>query len=241
MKCLNCGREYSNGERFCSVCGQNLVNNTSQIPSDNSFNQNIANGNVNFVNNNPVLDQESLLQIYVGVNYDNIKQKKWSWPAFFFTGPYLIYRKAWKMLGIYFAILLGCSLICTLLDLNILMSIISIAGMIVFGLKFNEWYLEYAKERINKIISQSSNSQVNIASIVKQKGGTNVAGAILICVPIMLIFMIAIFSSLFYSMLWPSIKEDICANAICNDDNTSCIYVSDDGYITRGLDCSDYK
>lgn len=152
MKCLNCGREYFNGERFCSVCGQNLVNNTSQIPSDNSFNQNIANGNVNFVNNNPVLDQESLLQIYVGVNYDKIKQKKWSWPAFFFTGPYLIYRKAWKMLGIYFAILLGCSLICTLLDLNILMSIISIAGMIVFGLKFNEWYLEYAKERINKLI-----------------------------------------------------------------------------------------
>lgn len=47
MKCLNCGREYFNGERFCSVCGQNLVNNTSQIPSDNSFNQNIANGNVN--------------------------------------------------------------------------------------------------------------------------------------------------------------------------------------------------
>ena len=53
--------------------------------------------------------------------------------------------------------------------------------MIILGIYFNKWYIDYARKNVEKIIRENQNTdQTYLISLCQNKGGTNIGYAILI-------------------------------------------------------------
>jgi len=131
--------------------------------------------------------EEQLLKAFIGNNYEKIAQKKFSVPALLLSWIYTLYRKIYlpSIIGMIAIILLGFLP-------SMVYYIIVFAFVIILGINFNKWYIEYAKKQIRKIKLNNQNiSENELISICKEKGGTNVGLAILIYA------IFAIVSSLF--------------------------------------------
>lgn len=131
---------------------------------------------INNMINNATSLHEKLLIAYIGNNYDQIIQKKFSIPALFLSWIYTLYRKIYipSIIGMVATIFLGFLP-------NPIYSIMIFAFVIVLGINFNKWYIAYAKKQVNKIISNNQNvSETVLINICKEKGGTNIWAAIAI-------------------------------------------------------------
>ena len=190
MKCVHCQKEYINGEQVCPICGSVLVNNTvneraevfAGLYDSNMNMSSIANKssietlNVYSVNNfstatNFTTSQEDLIALYIGKNYNKIKNNKWSWPAFFFPVPYLFYRKQWKVGGIALIAIMVASLILSTIGLSVIGILANNLVGIYFGLKFNEHYLAYVQNDVSEILRNNPNkNMMEVQEIIKKKG-----------------------------------------------------------------------
>lgn len=140
------------------------------------YNKNNGDDRINFENKiNSLSSEEKVLANYVGINYFKIKYNDFSVPAFFFSFIYMIYRK------IYVASLLWMIIIIIgiFLPLKIIMGL-SILLMIIFGFTFNKIYINYAKEKVNKIkINHPNISDDEMIKLCKANGGTSIGAAII--------------------------------------------------------------
>lgn len=167
---------------------QQPINNVQQPPASNEppqFNQQPPINNINseFQNNNPTVQQninytsqattnnEDLLKAFIGKNYEKITTRPFNFAGFFFSTFYMFYRKMFLY-----------SFILFLINLTIInftnQFIITILFNIVVGFLVNKIYLYYAKNSIDKIVSQNlTKTNDELINICANKGGTSV-GAI---------------------------------------------------------------
>ena len=186
MKCINCQKEYYNGEQVCPICGSVLVNNV--VNGREAVFSGLYQPNVNTttgINSTPIetlnlnassetnvtTSQEDLVALYIGKNYYKIKNHKWSWPAFFVPVPYLFYRRQWKIGVIALIAITVASTLLDLIGLGIISLFASNIAGIYFGLNFNKNYLAYVQNDVSQILQQNSNkSMLEIQELIKKKG-----------------------------------------------------------------------
>ncbi len=169
MFCPNCGSKLEEKEKFCKYCGTSL----SKIESDTDYTDIKAN-----------IDEEDLVKSYVGNHYDKIVNCGFSFPTFFFSIFYTLYRKMWLY-----------SFLWIIFDFIVLMVFDFYTCILIFlfvnallAVHFSNLYLKLARKRIQQI-KQNNNSMSNedILNLCKKKGGTSMVALILA------IFMIIIF------------------------------------------------
>ncbi len=186
MKCLHCQKEYFNGEQICPICKSALVNERSDVfaglydPNQSrsaTTNQaSIETLNVDPINNFSSIpslssSQDELVALYIGKNYNKIKNNKWSWPAFFFPVPYLFYRKQWKVGGITLIAVMVASSILSNIGLGVIGVFTNNIAGIYFGLNFNVHYLSYVQNDVSEILQNNPNKNImEIQEIIKKKG-----------------------------------------------------------------------
>ena len=139
----------------------------------------------NMINNAKSLD-EKLLIAYIGNNYQQIMQQKFSFSALFLSWIYTLYRKVYipSIIGMIAFVILGFLP-------NLIFSIIALIFVIVLGINFNKWYIAYAKKQISKIKTNNPVANENeLVNICKNKGGTNIWMAIVILVVFVIVNII---------------------------------------------------
>ena len=191
-KCKKCGAEILEGENFCKDCGtpvnneQEVTQNSGQtidatevittpVPSET---ENVENTKKKKKN-----DEEELLNAYIGKNIEGIKNETFSWCFFFFGSLYLLYRKMWLYgFGLIFGLLI------LYLFLPILGSIASFGATILFSIKFKEWYIQDAKDKINQIKTLNpGKSTEELKAICKKKGGTTIIPVIVFAILVFIV------------------------------------------------------
>lgn len=168
---------------------------------NNTNMNNMPNNGINeyVVSTNPNPDEE-YLKAYVGKNYDEIKQEKFNFFAFFITGPYLFYRK--KYLWGFLYMLIGTII-------NLIVSNASLGLSVLVGVFFNKFYIKDCRKAVEKIKNEGIgvDPQTIITTCVN-KGGTSLAAAILLSVGIFLLLLAAIFGFVFL-LLFPIINQTV--------------------------------
>lgn len=168
------------------------INNELQTNTNNledSSNNNQPNININNIKmpEKPVKSKQEqkefeakLLINYIGKNYKKIIQEKFSFPAFFFGGLYLVYRKMY-LLGI-ISYFLPMFLTILFMDNLIILSIVMILWLvmlIILGLFTNKKYAEKAYDECMNIDEKYGYiSDEAIVKLCTKKGGTSIAGVI---------------------------------------------------------------
>lgn len=158
------------------------------------------------LNNENSFDDEELLEVFIGKNYNKITNNPFNFAGFFFTTAYLFYRKMF----LYGMILFFANIIISLLSGNAYVSIIIGAGV---GFLVNKVYLGYAKKKIANIkLKNASKSFEEIKMICSKKGGTSIGlvilGSLLQIVIVVVVTVVAfvfgataLFGSLFTGIL----------------------------------------
>lgn len=202
--CTKCGSPNPSTSLFCSKCGNQLRSNQNAVPTPPHFtvSNNGSNGNpyaytsVNYDAQNNVYNQQTY---YAGNQYTNpsidsdvqslIGQKSeyyvpkfnelktqnkkttWNWCSFLFAPYWFIYR---KMYG-YGAAVLGGAFLLSLIN-NIAISLMSLAGYIVFGVFGNYIYMQTLEK---KAIQLKSMSEPYRSQFITKNSGTNTTATVL--------------------------------------------------------------
>lgn len=191
MYCFRCGTKVEETTKFCPHCGANILEEQQHynyIPTDHLEKSNTHEDQYKY-SQAYSSTEESLVKAYIGNNYAQLKQNRFSFPAFFFSGYYLIYRKMYLygflLLLINMSILLIPELIFVLFIVNI-----------IVATNFNKLYYSFATKKVNNLKQKNENkSTTDLLQLCKQKGGTNIGMAI---TTIILIFAITFVSAFTY-------------------------------------------
>ena len=174
MYCKKCGAKLEEQDTFCYFCGATVEKLTDTLEKDNYY-------------KSTSIDTDNLLNIFIGPNANKIKEEKFSLPVFFLGPLYLFYRKT--PLAAFLWIIAD---IVSLIFIPQYLLILLIISNIIFAIKYNEFYIETAKSKIEKIKEKNSNkSSDEIINIVKRKGGVSIVSIILIII-ISIVFSIGI-------------------------------------------------
>lgn len=193
MNCPNCGSNVNQGEVFCRVCGTKLPLPQSSMPTNiqNNLQNNtqIQSG----VNTQNSINNEYLIDAYIGKNAESLKNGSFSINTFFFGTLYVLYRKMW-LLGI---IWLAISLISNIF-LSSIASAITLATNIIISVQFKKLYLKHVKEQVEKIKSANQGkSQEQLIMICGQKGGTTLIPVIIATIFYFIVFFILFIAELY--------------------------------------------
>lgn len=160
------------------------INDSSQESiSLSSLRNNNSTFNNNYVNSN----NEELLKIFIGKNYEKITTRKFNFAGFFFSTFYLLYRKMFLYSVLVFLI--------DFLIINFINGFIAIAVNILVGLFVNKIYVSSAKKKVEKIkVKNFQKSSEEIKDMCLKKGGTSVGqifGGMLveIAISILIVFL----------------------------------------------------
>lgn len=194
MNCSNCGANINNGQSFCAVCGTRVVSQPADYLSNNNTYQT---GGQFFNNYGGEINNEQLLDEYIGKNAEQIKREgnksiSFSPFVFLFGVFYSVYRKMYILAALQFLVLVIASIF-----LPSFAVIISGAVNWIVILQFNKWYLKNAKENVEKIKNENMGMpQQNLIEICRRKGGTSIPVLIItiIC------YLIIVIGSTFLTM-----------------------------------------
>lgn len=244
MNCPKCGSNINEGEKFCKVCGNQIVemsfqqqqpvepivvntelnnfqqpeqSNIQQVYQPNTMNQQVNNTQYS---NNEINDDE-LIKNYIGKNAEKLMDNKFSWCSFLFSTMYFLYRKMW-FLGLCW--LVGSSILTSFLPTY--GATLVFVGNIVMAVQFKKLYINHVKEQINKIKSENlGKSREELNSICRNKGGTTIWPVIVSAVIYLIVIvfaMIALFAifSFSFSNYFENLTDDTT-----NEVDTSSEYV----------------
>lgn len=178
--CPNCGSSLNQGEAFCRVCGtklsspqNNFSSSTQQVQPMNAQNTNYQQQNINPVmqefqhTQNNIINEDDLIDYYIGPNVDKIKKGDLSINTFFCGFLYVLYRKMWLLGFMWLAI----SLISNIF-LPSIASIINLVVNIIISTQFKKLYLKHAKEQVRKIREENpGKTYEQLVVICSKKGG----------------------------------------------------------------------
>ena len=185
MYCSKCGSLITNSEdKFCKNCGNLLNNEPIVTESVNNYN-NPNNASIGMDN------EEELVKIFVGKNYEKLKHSKFNFPVFFFGIIYTLYRKMW----ILSLIIYGISFFGTLIVPKATV-FINLAVQIFLAIKWKDIYMKHCKERVEELkLENPTLPREQFVALLTKKGGTTIIPVIIISVfYVLLILMIGIIS-----------------------------------------------
>ena len=167
----------------------NEINNQTNEQANQTIDSSLEASNI-------IYDDNELLEMYIGKNYNKIINKKFNFAGFFLTSIYMLYR---KMIGYGILFMLLNMIITTLLPF------LSIILFFVSGFMVNKLYISHAKKKINKIKEKNPNTpQGALLILCSKSGGTNllypIAGLliqIILLVISLTIFLTFILSTIF--------------------------------------------
>lgn len=169
--CLKCGSSVKVNENFCGKCGTALYNN-----------QTIQNNNIN---------DDELIDAYIGPNATKLKNGTFSANTFFFGIFYILYRKMWIM-GILLFVVNQIVEFC----LPSFSFVISLTLNIIISIEFKKIYLKHVIDEVNKIKQENPNiSQEQLLQICKKKGGISILSILILG---LLYVILVIFSLMIY-------------------------------------------
>lgn len=176
---------------------------------------------------------ESLVQAYIGKNYEKISKNPFNIPAFFFAGPYLFYRKkvTWGI-GV-LAIYLILIIISNIVHNPAISTVFSTLIGVLCAFLFNKLYIKSIHKYIAKMRTENPNISIEeLKGLCAAKGGTSVgltvASVIVEAILIILTFVIMIaagFANMFIqTMQNPNVSVDengtMHISASTNDNNS---------------------
>ncbi len=154
----------------------------------------------NELDNQTISQDEELLKIFVGKNYESIKQQKFNPSAFFLTTPYLFYRKKYLWGFIYMVL----SVVAELLITNSSMAI-----CLLIGLFFNKYYLKDSIKKIEKIKTENMGSSPDtLKQIIATKGGTSLASAIILTL-VLFFVIVGTVIGLVFAIVMPIVEQSM--------------------------------
>ena len=166
MYCKNCGNKLKDNSNFCEVCGFKV----KELTDTNTM-----------IN----IDDDSLIKLFIGNNYNKIVSLKFSFPIFFFGPLYLLYRKqclvslAWTILIILLIVIIPNYAF-----------ILLILFSLIFAYFFNEYYLIDVSKKIDDIRKNSTfKNTEELERVVRKKGGTTIV-PFLVLLSILFVFAI---------------------------------------------------
>lgn len=172
-------QQSSNNLEQPSINQTNGFNYQNINPTMQQQTNNMQNNNTNYTqtqnmsfaqqtNNQTPTNDDELLKIFIGKNYEKLTTSPFNFPSFFFGSAYMCYRKMF----LYAIILYLIRLVILYFVNNFLLNI---AFYIVLGFLMNKIYVFYAKNQIKKIKNQNQQKDFNeIKGICSVKGGTSV-------------------------------------------------------------------
>lgn len=183
MYCPRCGTNITRNVEYCPHCGANIKDELAR------YNFNPVQESTIEIEKQPTHEEQyqysleysygnkdDFIKAYIGKNYDKIKSQKFSFPTFFLGSIYFFYRKLYA---------LGLIWMIVIFILGIMNLAFLLMGQIILACSFSKIYLNIVKNRIKAIAMQNKrNSQDEIITQCKQKGGTN------IILPFLLVFII---------------------------------------------------
>ena len=191
MYCPKCGIKVNDGANYCRSCGKKVNNNT-----DKTYNQLENNNVVKEPLQQKISFEEQLLNAYIGINADNIKKESFSLPACFLSIIYLLYRKMWSLAIVVFTVA-----IMVMIFLPPYATIIFFVVDIILGIKFNEMYVNHAKEQINEIRRKNPNaSNKELLELCTKKGDVSSMLILAIFSLGIVIFVLTLINCLIFDM-----------------------------------------
>ena len=175
---------------YCSKCGSQIID------SNDKFCKNCGNPvNVNVeVVNNASTDDEELLRIFVGKNYDKLKYQKFNLCMFFFGICYTLYRKMWLLSLIMYGISMAVNIILPEL------SFIAMLGVNIYlAIKWKDIYIKHCRDKIEELKQTNPNlNKEQFIALLAKKGGTTIVPVIVFVVLYILLFGLIV---LFWAIL----------------------------------------
>lgn len=195
MYCFRCGTKVEETTKFCPHCGANVLEEQQHYnyvqPKKETDHNNTHDEQYKY-SHAYSNTEENLMKEYIGMNYEQLKFNRFSFPAFFFGGYYLIYRKMYLygflLLVLNFIILCIPALFFVPLLINI-----------ILATNFNKLYRNFAAKKIEKIKEKNQTSSSNeLIQKCKRKGGTNIA---IVIVSFVLLLITAVASIFIYAIV----------------------------------------
>ena len=172
--------------------------NPSIIPNNNGTpNQSVMSSS------NTNIENEELLKVFIGNNYEKIIKNQFNFPAFFLGSIYFVYRKMYLYGFIIFILNL---IISNVIENYMIAYPISLFLFILIGFFIDKIYIKFAKKKIEKIKSQNTEKNFEgIKNICVQEGRTSTNSAIIfgiLVIAVSIVIKIFIFlQSMIYSDL----------------------------------------
>lgn len=160
MKCISCGCELKNESNFCMRCGTFLKTGVTIKLKEEKRNN--LNG----------ISTEVLVRSYIGDKYPKFVYRRFSLFYFFFGPLYGLSRRMYLYSVIDFILSLIVCFLSNYINKYFFLGIFVIR--LYFSFRFNDFYLNLARKRVDNIVHKNSNSDsVVLQSICRKKGGLN--------------------------------------------------------------------
>ena len=239
ISCPNCGGLNPKGSQICGACGTPLINNqsntdmasnqqeTNNINNQSSFDntsalnnqqsqyQDVQNVQQDIAQSNNAIDDNVLINAYIGNNSDALKNGSFSWCTLFFEGIYIWYRKMYSLLAIWFLLMLGLniggtffrylviansssliSLSSNLKIFNAMFKVIDLIVILIIAFNFKNLYLKHVKEKVLVIKNENPNStESELVQICQKKGGTTAVPIVITIVLVIASFVIVLLTT----------------------------------------------
>ena len=132
------------------------------------------------------IGDEKYLEVYVGQNYNIIKNSKFSIGTLLFGGFHLLYRKLYFYAILYFFIIISANIL-----IPEYADIIRIIVNFVCAFKFNSLYMEQVEKKVEQIKqSNFDKTSMELLEECRKQGGVSLKSAILIPIIITIIVII---------------------------------------------------
>ena len=179
--CPRCNSAIKPGEMFCKDCGFRVANNQSS-------NQNLQQPALANIN------EEELVNIFIGKNVNSLKKKGFSLNAFIFGFIYVLYRKMWILGLAWFGVMVFANIF--LFPISI---IIAIFIRIIMGVTFKDIYIKHVYEQVTKIKLENKDMSIEyISEKCKKRGGTTI---VLIIVAVAFYTVVILFIGLLIAVI----------------------------------------
>lgn len=163
--------------------------------------------------NNNVIDDETLIDAYIGNNSDKLRTGTFSWCTFFLGIFYLVYRRMWLFALIVYIISI---MIDNFVKSELLNIIIGIVVAIVEAAIFKNIYVSKVRKKVEKIKKENQDkSPEQLVNICSLRGGPSILYTLILIILLLIINLVRLHTEY---MSYAEEKDSIFKDDIVNED-----------------------